>query len=133
MGRASLHPGRPVENEMAELVLLSLNRLEFNLLHKRACKGDESAVHAIESIWQAYNDSELECFLCGNVVLQRPIFTQVLPEHNDHSKLIAAPLCAGCRDLPSLVRLNRCILLLKKMYGARSGKQVHFTFAPRRR
>ena len=50
----------------------------------------------------------------------------MLPEPSNQSKLIAAPLCPACHDLPSMVHWHRCLKLLSKMHRAQTGKQVHF-------
>jgi hypothetical protein len=113
---------------MTELVILSLNRTEFNETHKRAAAGDEQALRELEQLWNNYADRALACFLCDNEV-ERPVFTLMLPERRDRTKAIAVPLCLACRALPSMQRLGRAIKLLKKMWG----KGTHFTFKPRRR
>jgi hypothetical protein len=116
---------------MAELVVLSLNRAELDATHKRARQGDEEAVQVFEQLWDDYADRSLACFLCDKEI-ERPVFTMLLPERADKTKAIAAPLCHACRDLPKMIRLNRAITLLRKMWS-RGGKQMHFTFKPTRR
>jgi hypothetical protein len=116
---------------MPELVILSLNRAEFDATHKQALAGDEQALQAIASVWDDYADRDLECFICGGIV-ERPVFTMALPERKDHTKAIAVALCLRCRALPPMQRLGRALRLLKKMWS-RNGKQMHFTFKPRRR
>ena len=112
---------------MAALVLLNLDRREFESLHKRANGGDEAAAQELESLWDDYRDRALACFTCDSVV-EWLVFNMVLPEQGDYGKLIAAPLCNTCRALPRMKRLNRAIKVLKKMYSAKSGKNITFHF-----
>jgi hypothetical protein len=77
-------------------------------------------------MWADYEDRELACFLCDDPVADRPPFAQVLPD-GAYEKLIAAPICERCRQLPNTVRLSRCFRILKRMHAARTGK--HLTFS----
>lgn len=116
---------------MPELVLLSFDRREFNALHRAATKGDEAALRDIESIWDGYADREVECFLCGEIAAHPP-FSMMLPERAEPSKIIAAPLCVACRDLPKMVRLNRVTKMARRVF-ARRAKQLHYSFNVSRR
>ena len=116
---------------MAELVLLTFERRAFDAMHRAALRGDAAALREMEGLWDEYRDAGVACFLC-DAVAEHPPFSMMLPEHADPSRLIAAPLCAACRDLPKMVQLNRCIRLLKRMWST-NGKVVTFSFAPRRR
>jgi hypothetical protein len=116
---------------MAELILLSLQRAEFLAMHRAGLNGDQSAARALVKLWADYNDRELACFLCDAPV-ERPVATQVLPENHDDAKLLAAPLCERCRDLPPMLRLSRCLKVLKRMYSARNKKYVTFSVNHRR-
>jgi hypothetical protein len=111
---------------MAELIVLNIDRAEFTALHRAASQGDRDAIHAIAGWWKEYEDKELACFICDGPVTQRPIPSQVLPENGDSSKLIAAPLCKICFELPPMLRLSRALKVLKRMYSAKNGKNVTF-------
>jgi hypothetical protein len=118
-------------SDAPELILLSFSRAEFVSLHRAALKGDEEAVQAIETMWDDYRDRPVECLLCATEC-RHPWFTMMLPDHV-HAKLVAAPLCPTCRDLPTMVRWHRCLKLIGKMHSARTGKQVHFDLMSKRR
>jgi hypothetical protein len=89
---------------MPELVLLSLGRTEFMALHKAAAAGDPDAIDALGTLWSDHQDKEIECFTCGNTIEERPLFAMILPEYNDNSRLIAAPLCTTCKNRPPTLR-----------------------------
>lgn len=116
---------------MPELVLLSFDRAQFEVLHRAAGKGDEDAQREMEHLWDDYAGRELECFLCG-AVTENPPFSMTMPERNADSKVNIAPLCNACHELPRMVRLNRTLKLLHKMWG-RGGKRVQFSFGTQRR
>jgi hypothetical protein len=121
---------------MAETVLQSVYRFEFQSAMRLAAKGDENAAHSLETLWAAYAGQTVACFICNQDILCDGDIdglpkTQVLPEQLHYSKLILVPVCATCWERPRMARLNACIAILKQMY-ARQGKQVHFNFAPRR-
>ena len=109
------------------LTLLTLERETFLPLHTAAEQGDEDAARQIEALWADYADGEIECFLCGGVVMVRPIRAVIVPDYNNDS-LLAMPLCEPCFDLPKAQRWGRTLRLLKKMWSARSGKNIHFQF-----
>ena len=115
---------------MAELVLLTFDRAAFGQVHKAASKGDEAALREMEHLWDDYAACVIECFLCG-AVTENPPFSMTMPERNNDSKVIIAPLCTACGDLPRMIRLNRTLKLLHKMWG-RGGKRVTFTFGTQR-
>jgi hypothetical protein len=115
---------------MAELILLSLDRLHLDALYVRAQKGDQDAIDQIDAIWDEHKDKEIACFLC-NAVVALPIFTLFLPELNNVKQAVAAPLCGTCRELSPAQRMNRAIKMLKRM-SARTGKNITFTWAPAR-
>jgi hypothetical protein len=117
---------------MAELILLTFNRRDVDALHKAARKGDESAVVEFEHIWDEHAGREIACFLCDHQT-DFPPHTMMLPEPAERSQLIGAPLCATCRELPNLVRWNRCLALLRQLHKAKTGKQVHFQLTSRMR
>jgi hypothetical protein len=116
-----------------ELVLLSFSRSEFARANKLALQGDEAAIQQIESVWDEYQGRSLACFLCNHETAHPP-FTMMLPDPvQERAKLIGAPLCSACRDLPAMVRWGRCLKLLTKMEKARSGRQLHFNLVGQQR
>jgi len=115
---------------VAETVIQSVYRYEFDAAMRLAAKGDENAAHFLASIWDAYAGTTITCFTCNSDIDGAPK-TQVLPEQLDYSKLILVPVCATYWARSSMARLNACIAILKEMY-ARRGKQVHFNFLPKR-
>jgi hypothetical protein len=117
---------------MAELILLSLDRRHLDALYLRARKGDQDASDQIDAIWDAHRDKEIACFLC-NAVVAWPVFSLILPELSDNTKVIAVPLCGLCRELRPGQRLHRSLKMLKRMHSARTGKNVTLTWAPMRR
>jgi hypothetical protein len=121
---------------MAETVIQSVYRFEWDAAMRLAVKGDENAQYFLENIWQAYKDQTIACFICNSDILVDGTLdglpkTQVLPEQLDNSKLILVPVCATCWARPTMARINAAIAILKEMF-ARQGKQVHFNFGPRR-
>jgi len=116
---------------LLSFLLLSFNRAEFRRLHKAATQGDEPSLQEIEAIWQPYRDRALECLLCGSETAHPP-FCMMLPDPSNDLKLIGAPLCASCRDLPDMVRWHRPLKRLGKMHKAETGKQAHFNIMGRR-
>ena len=115
---------------MPELTLIQIDKTEFERLYQQAHGGSKSAAREIDALCSGNESSA--CFLCNESLGNDPVFHQVMPEFGDINKLIAAPLCPVCRTLPKMVRTNRCISLLQKMYAARSGKNIRFG-APSRR
>ena len=112
---------------MAELILLSLSRQEFTQLHKSYVRGDQQAGEALKHLWDGYEErDDLACFICDELA-SHPIVCQVLPENRIYEKLIAAPLCQRCFDLPNMVRLSRALRILKRMYCAQTGKHITFS------
>lgn len=113
---------------MVELILLSLDREWFLATHKAAEAGDADAAQAVAALWddQHAAGKELACFLCDQPV-PLPVFSMVLPEYGTDQKLLAAPLCDACRDLPDMVRWSRSIKMLKKMWSTK-GRNVTFRF-----
>jgi hypothetical protein len=115
---------------MPELMLLQLDKAEFDQLGKLAAIGDEAALSALETLRRGNPDGA--CFLCNDVVGENA-FQQLLPEYDDRTKLLVAPLCANCGGLPNMQRWGRCLKMLKLMWSVRSGKYVTFSFTPSRR
>jgi hypothetical protein len=107
------------------LVLLSLSRAVFTAAYKSARAGDKAAARQTDELWADYDNTDLDCFLCGGVTLKRP-HTQVLPERDTAAKVIAVPLCQGCAALPGQLKLHRALQILKKMWSTPK-KQMHFT------
>jgi hypothetical protein len=112
---------------MPELIVMSIGRAEFGELHRRAGAGDICARDAIIGLWQEHEDKELACFICDNVIEERPVKSQVLPENNEYDKLIVTALCDHCFDLPPMLRLGRRLKILKRMYAQRTGKCITFS------
>ena len=108
---------------MAELKLYTLSRAEAYALHKRAEKGDEAAVAAINAHFPA-DDGPHECFLCGNEIAGQ-VFTLMAPDRNPNL-MILAPTCRDCHSLPWQARTHRILKILREMYSSATGKQVHF-------
>lgn len=116
---------------MSDVVLLTLNKREFQSLYRRAAKGDEAALTELDRFWDGCKS--LACFLCNSAITERP-FTMMLPEYRDQRNIIAAPLCTKCADLPQGTKLHRSIKVLRQMNKHKSpGKQIHYTFAPAHR
>ena len=84
---------------MAETVIQSVYRYEFDAAMRLAAKGDENAAHFLASIWDAYAGTTIACFTCNSDIDGAPK-TQVLPEQLDYSKLILVPVCATCWARP---------------------------------
>ena len=113
---------------MPELALLTLDRQEAVRLHRAREKSDADAlaffVHVWDAyvhLWDAYKDSGLPCFLCDNDV-EFPPHSEIAGDTADRDKVVAAPLCARCRQLPKMVKWGRCLKLLRAMHKARTGR-----------
>ena len=76
---------------MSELVILLVSRTSFESIHKAAAKGDEAALHELETLWNDYD--EVPCFLCDAITPRAEIFSKVMREFNDSAMLIVLPLC----------------------------------------
>lgn len=113
---------------MAELIILDLSRAWFLSATKAAKAGDGAALKDIQDLWSDYNHLELECFLCAELVEQRPPFMQTVADYASTTRLLGLPMCSRCQNLPSQMRLARVMRLLKKMWGKRYGKNVTFAF-----
>ncbi len=120
---------------MAKLDLKSITRTAFADLDRRARSGDQEAKEYFRDLWSDAIDPA--CFQCDveisgeNAINGRP-YSIVLPE-TVNDDLIIAPLCRSCRDLDKMVRMSRCLRLLRRMHRARTGRNIGFCFAPRRR
>jgi hypothetical protein len=80
------------------------------IVEKRAT-GEELAAE----LWIEYLGQEMECFACGAAVATPPApFTMVLPDKLP-APMLAAPLCATCAALAPMVRVARCLKMLRKM------------------
>ena len=108
------------------LVLLSLSRVEFLAQTRAAEKGGKQAYAAVAALWDEYkDDTTLECFLCGTIIdYPHPPFSLLSPELNNNDKLIAAPWCSTCRDLPSQLRWHRALKMLGAMWSKKGKKFV---------
>jgi hypothetical protein len=87
----------------------------------------------LTGLWEQYEGRQLACFICDQQIDYFAPFTMLLPEPSSRDKLIGAPLCAECRDLPQMVRWHRCLKLLRQMHKAQTGKQAHFNLVLRNR
>lgn len=112
---------------MADLTLLSINRSEIAKWPSAKDLTDEKVEELLKDLWNGYENVPLTCFLCDTELQSFPPFTVFLPEPLSRLKAIAAPLCQPCWSLPQMVRLNRCMNLLRQMHKARkTGRQFHF-------
>jgi hypothetical protein len=105
---------------MPELVLLSLSRAEVLAADRRVRRGEAKAADVYGHLWADHADYDLACFLC-DAATAKPPFAMVLPDRN-REKLIAAPLCPVCTALPQMVRLSRCLRLLRRMTSNKGGR-----------
>ena len=115
---------------MAELLILNLNRQWFLAQSKAAEAGDQEALVSIQNLWADYQHLEIECFLCAELVQQRPPFMLTLPDYGSTTRLLGLPLCSRCQSRPSQERFARALRLLKKMWSKRYGKNVTFQYNP---
>ena len=117
---------------MAELVLLSFDRAEIAALHKQSVNGEPEAVRFFQNLWADYRDQSLDCFLCDREIPEAefPPICCIVGDIADPTKAIGCPLCERCRDLPQMVRWNRCMKMLRQMHRAKTGKDFHYVFSP---
>jgi len=117
---------------LAELVLLSFDRGEIAALHRASINGEPEAVRFFETLWQDHRDKALACFSViarsrnGN---SHPT-AQSSPTSRTPTKAVGCPLCERCRELPQLVRWNRCMKMLRAMHKVKTGKNRHYVFSP---
>jgi hypothetical protein len=102
-------------------LVVTLFRHEWESLERLARRGEAWAAEQIEQLWQAYRDQHLPCFLCGKEA-GWPVYTQIIPRQEDHSRLYGVPLCKACAALPSMVRINKS---LGQIYSPQK-KEVNF-------
>jgi hypothetical protein len=113
------------------MVTQTLFKHEWDSLVRLAGKGEKWAAEQIEHLWDGHREKHVPCFMCNRRV-GWPIFTQILPDSDHPSKLIAAPLCATCRELPTMTRWHRCLKILRDL-NATGTKRINFPYASRRR
>jgi hypothetical protein len=118
---------------MAELVLLSLKRTHIATWADAKDLTDAQVEAALSAVWAGYETTPLACFLCDGEINQFPPYTHFLPEPLSQLQAIAAPICETCWSLPQMVRLNRCLKLLREMHKARkTGRQFHYDMVRKR-
>jgi hypothetical protein len=96
---------------------------EWRSLNRLAGRGEAWAIKQIEGLWDAYRDQHLPC-ICGREC-DWPIFTQVMEQKDDPTRLWAVPLCGDCGKLPAIVRYNR--VASSKAYFQQS-RRINFDF-----
>jgi hypothetical protein len=82
-------------------------------------------------LWAEYEHLELPCFLCDAPAQKNPLFAQILPDPKHDDKLLGAPLCSVHAALPPMLRLHRCLKLLKRIMS-QPGKPLTIQFGPQR-
>ena len=97
---------------------------EWRSLNRLAAKNEAWAKQQIEGLWNAYRDQPPLLCICGKQC-GWPVFTQVMPQRDDPSRLWAVPLCSECGKLPAIVRYNR--VANSKAYFDQS-RRVNFNF-----
>jgi hypothetical protein len=114
----------------ADPTLLSLKAWQWRAIWRAIQRNEDWAISEADNLWQGL---ETICFFCSKGAGNPPANTTVFPEFGDPSKVIAAALCQDCLDKhpTSQQRLNVCLSLLRAMHQ-KSGKQLHYTFSPRR-
>ena len=103
---------------MAQPLLLQMPAFEWRAANRMAGRGDRNAIAALANLWNDYREQAIHCFLCQKRVAFPP-FSQILPETGDGSKIVIAPICPQCHAMPSALRFNKCLALVKEMYFQR--------------
>jgi hypothetical protein len=81
---------------------------------------------------QQGRDKSLACFLCGRAIpdWEFPPHCAIVGDIADATKAVGCPLCERCRELPQMLRWNRCMKMLRAMHSRKPAKT--FTMRLRR-
>jgi hypothetical protein len=90
---------------MPEGPILVIHAHEWRSMCRLAGKGERWAIEQINGLWNGYRDQHLPC-VCGKEC-DWPVFTQVMEQRDDPTRVWAVPLCQECGKLPAIVRFNR--------------------------
>ena len=52
------------------LVILTLDRLAFIELHRRAQRNEPAALVEVTEMWQPWAGQEIQCFVCGGIACE---------------------------------------------------------------
>ena len=111
---------------MPELVCLSL---PIGEVEQRLRLPAEAATREWCAAWreQCPGVAETVCFLCDRPV-EMPPRSLILPDYVEPRNRLMAPLCEPCCALPTMTKYGRATRLLRKMYKARTGKNLNLIF-----
>jgi hypothetical protein len=110
---------------MVEPILLTMPRFEWNAAHRLAAKGDQNAIKALRHLFDEFKGQAISCFLCHRQLAEP--YAQPLPDASVPSKIVITAICANCHDMPSALRVNKCLGLVRQMGFARK-QQVYLDF-----
>ena len=103
---------------MAELVILNVPQDVLSRMCQLANKGDHEAQQWLKvELWKDYTPP-FACFLCDGEVYQVNATLSLpdkKPRKGEKQQMMIAPICAACDGLPTLVRSNRIIKLMKAL------------------
>ena len=117
---------------MADLVILNIPSDLSDRMHRLAKAGDQAAENWFQELWSDYA-GPFECFLCGTE-FEKQGRLATLALHDRRAKkgqkqqMMISLICPACRDLPSMVRWNRAIQMVKRMHG----RQHNFNLTKKR-
>ena len=98
---------------MPEPVVLRLHRRELLAAHRQAV-ADGAVPDLVRELLGDRGDDSVPCPLCDSQCADPP-FLCVVDPHHDPDFILGAPLCPSCAALPPLVRVARCLRMLRKM------------------
>jgi len=97
--------------------LFSVDRETFTRLAQAADRGDQNALQSLRDLW-GYDRGEIRCFLCSNIVSERPILGGLIfPSLHDEQTLCGAVICAVCSSLPADERWAQTLARLEEEDG----------------
>jgi hypothetical protein len=109
---------------MPEVLLIELDKRDVADAALRMRRGDDP-LEICGGLWEGLEG--LGCLICDSEITGMP-FTMIMPNRPPHhrTKMVAAPLCPTCAALPTMLRMYRGELMLRRMWTRPGGPQVHF-------
>jgi hypothetical protein len=98
---------------VAEPVVLRLHRRELLTAHRQAV-ADGAIPGLVRELLAGHSGAEIACLLCDRPCADPPFLEVVDPGH-DPFYVVGCVICADCAAVPPLVRVARCLRMLRKM------------------
>ncbi len=83
------------------------------MAHRQAV-ADGAIPDLVRELLDGHSGADIACLLCDSPCADPPFLEVVDPGH-DPFYIVGWVICAGCAALPPLVRVARCLRMLRKM------------------